>query len=193
MFENSLSKIDARRRLSIPEGEKIALYVGRIDGGKGADVFAASSEFLPEGTRAVLIGNGPLAHNLKSKHPKAFFLPETKYTDLPNVLPAADVLVLPNSGKGTESSRNTSPLKLFAYMASGVPIVSSDVPAVREVLSEDSAVFVKPDDPQALADGVMVALNGAAHYRGNQLVYDYPTEAVGVYSDVDLFDNGRPA
>jgi hypothetical protein len=33
----------------------------------------------------------------------------------------------------------------------------------------------------------------AAHYRGNQLVYDYPTEAVGVYSDVDLFDNGRPA
>jgi glycosyltransferase involved in cell wall biosynthesis len=53
-------------------------------------------------------------------------------------------------------------------MASGVPIVSSDVPAVREVLSEDSAVFVKPDDPQALADGVMVALNGAGAGKGEK-------------------------
>lgn len=168
MFDNALSKIDARRRLSIPEGEKIALYVGRIDGGKGADVFAASSEFLPEGTRAVLIGNGPLAHNLKSKHTKAFFLPETKYTDLPNVLPAADVLILPNSGKGTESARNTSPLKLFAYMASGIPIVSSDVPAVREILSEDSAVFVKPDDPRVLADGIVATLSGAGAGKGEK-------------------------
>ncbi|MBY0539735.1 glycosyltransferase [Patescibacteria group bacterium] len=166
MFEKSLSKIEARRRLSIPEGEKIALYVGRIDGGKGADVFAASSQFLPEGVRAVLIGNGPLVHNLKSTHTKAFFIPETKYVDLPNVLPVADVLVLPNSGKGTESARNTSPLKLFAYMASGIPIVSSDVPAVREILSDDSAVFVKPDDAQALADGIRACVEGVGVGKG---------------------------
>jgi glycosyltransferase involved in cell wall biosynthesis len=109
-----------------------------------------------------------LAHNLKSKHTKAFFLPETKYTDLPNVLPAADVLILPNSGKGTESARNTSPLKLFAYMASGIPIVSSDVPAVREILSEDSAVFVKPDDPRVLADGIVATLSGAGAGKGEK-------------------------
>ncbi len=159
MFENSLSKIEARRRLAIPEGEKIALYVGRIDGGKGADVFAASSQFLPEGIRVVLIGNGPLAHNLKSTYPKAFFLPETRYTDLPNVLPAADILVLPNSGKGSESARNTSPLKLFAYMASGVPIVASDVPAIREVLGNPEAFFTAPNEPLTLAQSITKALH----------------------------------
>lgn len=168
LFENSLSKIDARRRLGIPEGEKVALYVGRIDGGKGADVFAACSEFLPKGMRAVLIGSGPLLHNLKSTHTKAFFLPETKYADLPNVLPAADVLVLPNSGSKTESARNTSPLKLFAYMASGVPIVASDVPAIREVLADDSAVFVRPDDAHELAEGIRASVEGGGGGKGEK-------------------------
>lgn len=164
LFKNKLPKIEARRRFGIPEGEKITLYVGRIDSGKGADVFAESSQFLPEGVRAVLVGNGPLLHTLKILHPKALFLPETKYTDLPNLLPAADVLVLPNSGKGSESARNTSPLKLFAYMASGVPIVASDVPAIREVLSNLEAFFVHPNEPRVLAEAVAEALQ----YGGEQ-------------------------
>lgn len=168
LFENASSKIEARRRLGIPEEKKVALYVGRIDSGKGADVFAASSQFLSEGVQAVLIGNGPLLYNLKSNYPNAFFLPATKYTDLPNILPAADVLVLPNSGKGTESARNTSPLKLFAYMASGVPIVSSDVPAIREVLSDDANVFVRSDDAEELARGIQSAFEAGMQTRAEK-------------------------
>jgi glycosyltransferase involved in cell wall biosynthesis len=53
-------------------------------------------------------------------------------------------------------------------MASGVPIVSSDVPAIREVLSDDSAVFVKPDDAQALAEGIKAVLNGAGAGKGEK-------------------------
>lgn len=158
LFENAPPKIDARRRLGIPEGEKIAMYVGKIDHPKGADIFAESSEYLPPDTRAVLVGEGPTLAVLKKKYPKAFFLAPTKYTDLPNVLAAADVVVLPNSGETTESARNTSPLKLFAYMASGAPIVASDVPAIREVLPEYAATYVRPDDAKALAEGILMAL-----------------------------------
>lgn len=158
LFRNALPKIDARRRLGIPEGEKIAMYVGKIDHPKGADVFAESSEHLPSDTRAVLVGEGPTLIALKKKYPKAFFVPSTKYTELPNVLAAADVVVLPNSGESTESARNTSPLKLFAYMASGAPIVASDVPAIREVLPDYATTYVRPDDAKALAEGISHAL-----------------------------------
>jgi glycosyltransferase involved in cell wall biosynthesis len=43
-----------------------------------------------------------------------------------------------------------SPLKLMEYMASGKPIVCSDLPAYREVLSdEQTALLCDPDDVQS--------------------------------------------
>src|SRR5262249_13241169 len=70
----------------------------------------------------------------------------------PRWLAAAAVLVLPNSRAEPISARYTSPLKLFEYMAAGRPIVASDLPSLREVLTGGrNAVLVPPDDPGALA------------------------------------------
>jgi glycosyltransferase involved in cell wall biosynthesis len=57
----------------------------------------------------------------------------------------------------------TSPLKLFEYMASGKPIVASDLPAIREVLSHNTnSILVPPDNPEALAGGVRYILENPA-------------------------------
>jgi glycosyltransferase involved in cell wall biosynthesis len=37
-------------------------------------------------------------------------------------------------------------MKMFEYMAAGRPIVSADLPVIREVLNEKAAVFCAPDD-----------------------------------------------
>jgi len=52
-----------------------------------------------------------------------------------------------------------SPLKMFEYMASKRPIVASDLPSIREILSEKNAFIVKPDDPKDLAEGIENILN----------------------------------
>src|SRR3989344_298983 len=44
-----------------------------------------------------------------------------------------------------------SPFKLFEYMASGVPFVTTDLPSIREVADERMASFVPPEDCEALA------------------------------------------
>jgi glycosyltransferase involved in cell wall biosynthesis len=68
----------------------------------------------------------------------------------------ADVLVAPFARKvgtdsGVDTSRWMSPMKVFEYMASGRPIVISDLPVLREVLRPDiDALMVEPEDPDAL-------------------------------------------
>jgi glycosyltransferase involved in cell wall biosynthesis len=66
----------------------------------------------------------------------------------------AGVLLLPNPASAVASAFN-SPLKLFEYMASGRPIVASDLPSFREILTDGhNAVLVEPGNARALAAGI---------------------------------------
>ena len=49
-------------------------------------------------------------------------------------------------------------MKVFEYMAAKRPIVCSDIPAMREILDSETVIFVEPDNPKALADGIKEAL-----------------------------------
>ena len=51
----------------------------------------------------------------------------------------------------------TTPLKIFTYMASGRPIVATDLPTHTVVLDRDSAILVPPT-PEGLAEGIERAL-----------------------------------
>lgn len=119
---------------------KVVTYTGGLGANKGVDTLREAAKRLPSDVKVQIISGRP-------------------YNEIPGILSASDVLVLPNSGKDLSSSTYTSPMKLFEYMASGVPIVASDVPAIREVLDESTAVLVKPNDPVALADGIVKVLN----------------------------------
>ena len=65
------------------------------------------------------------------------------------------MLVIPNSGKEDISRLYTSPLKVFAHMTSGVPIVASCTPSLMEVLNNNNTALVAPDDSEALATEIM--------------------------------------
>ena len=158
-FTAPISKHEAREYLGIPKEGKVALYVGRLDGWKGVDTLFSSSRFLPEGITPVIIGGEDHElETLKTAHPKVLFLGYRPYRELARNLRAADVLILPNNGKNEISVSFTSPLKLFAYMAAGIPIVASDLPSLREILDEDSATLVEADNPLALAKGIEAIL-----------------------------------
>lgn len=157
-FAHPQSKDDARKRLGLPLDKKIAMYIGRLDGWKGTDTLLEASKLLPGDTIVAIIGGEPQQVALLSaQYPGVRFLGYRPYKELSDNQAAADVLVLPNTGKDVISARYTSPLKLFAYMASGRPIVASDLPSIREVVDEKSAVLVPPDDAQALAHGIQSA------------------------------------
>lgn len=162
-FAHPQSKKEARMRLGLPIGTKIAMYIGRLDGWKGVDTLLDASKLLVDDVLFVIIGGeAAQVEKLSLRYPNVRFLDFRPYRELSDNMAAADALILPNTGKNDISAKFTSPLKLFAYMASGIPIVASDLPSVREVLDESSAFLFRPDDAADLALGVRRALEAGS-------------------------------
>lgn len=154
-FDIRRTKEECRMALSLPHNKVLVLYTGHLYSWKGVGVLAEASKQLDQRYRVVVVG-GTEHETARYKHIYAdcrniMFLGWKPYRLMPLYLRAADMLVLPNSGKEDISRIFTSPLKMFEYMASGNPIIASDLPSIREVLSDETAFFVPPDNPSILA------------------------------------------
>ncbi len=161
-FNLNISKIDARVKLGLSREKKIILYTGHLYDWKGADVLAEAAGGLGKDKEVIFVGGADEDIALFKKKFGWFsnikILGRRPHAEIPLYLKAADVLVLPNSGREDISRFYTSPMKLFEYMASGRPIVASDLPSIREVLNEKNAVFSEPDNPVKLRDAIELAL-----------------------------------
>lgn len=136
----------------------IAAYAGHLYPWKGVDVFVRALALAPS-VRGLIVGGHPgepdrarieqLAREtgVFDRLEITGLLPPTKVAAS---LSKATMLVLPNTASAI-SERFTSPLKLFEYLQIGRPIVASDLPALREVLTPQTALFVPPGDAPALA------------------------------------------
>lgn len=156
------TRTSLRERLRLPADSKMALYVGSFGlyVWKGIDVARAAAEFAPDVTWLFVGGSPEECEDLKRGAPAQVLThPRVRREDIAALICAADVLLLPNKSGDAASERDTSPMKLFEYMASGVPLVASDIPSLREIVDENTAFLVPPNDPQALADAVRRALS----------------------------------
>lgn len=162
-FAHPEPQVSARAQLGLPHDKKIAMYVGRLDGWKGSETLLEASLLLPPDVLVVIVGgeDAQIAH-LRPRYPRVHFTGFRPYRDIAHTQAASDVLIIPNTGRDPVSARFTSPLKLFTSMASGKPIVASDLPSIREVIDEESAFFFSPDDPRSLARTIMHALGDEA-------------------------------
>lgn len=154
-FNTPKTRTEIRAQFNLDPTIFVAAYIGRLNAEKGAYTFFKASELLSADMQAVAIGGTEDdVHTLPSQYPKVRFLGSRPYRELPDNQAMADVLVLPNSAQYAVSAHYTSPLKLFAAMASNVPIIASDVPSIREVLDDSMAYLIPADDAPALADTI---------------------------------------
>jgi len=158
----SINKEKARQRFGLPLDKPLVVYTGMIDPEKGLDVLAHAAPML-NGIHIVIVGYGTQVANeelrgviRKANANNVTVLGFKPHSDALLFQKAADVLVLPHSMKSLHSAYYTSPLKLFEYMAAGVPIVASALPAMKEVLRDgENGCLVQPDSPSALANGIL--------------------------------------
>lgn len=155
-----------RKELELPRNKHIVLYSGHLYSWKGIDTVLDAAKHLRtnKDVEVVVIGGLPAdvfryrEYALREHIPNIVFLGHQDKSLVPKFLAAADVLLLPNSAQTEESITQTSPLKLFEYLASGRTIIASDLPSIRSVVSDREVFFVTPDDGSALAFAIEYAL-----------------------------------
>jgi glycosyltransferase involved in cell wall biosynthesis len=164
---------EARRWLAEQAGESavhidahefVAGYTGHFYPGRGAPMLLELAQRLPE-IRFLLVGGDPQDVARLRAEASAQQLTNVTITgfvanaDLPRYQAACDLLLMPYQKQVAGSSGGDiagvfSPLKLFEYLACGRPILSSDLPALREVLNQENAVLLPGDDRQAWVQAI---------------------------------------
>jgi glycosyltransferase involved in cell wall biosynthesis len=145
-----------RAQFGADPDQPIVLAVGRLAAQKGfgllLDAAARWSGMQPE-PLLVIVGQGPLATELQARA-ASLGLP-VRFAghrgDVPTLLAAADVFVLPSVWEGQA-------LILQEALRAQVPIVATRVGGNPGLLGEDAAILVPPGDARRLAEAVRAVL-----------------------------------
>jgi len=143
--------------LRLPGGAKRLLFAGRLDDGKNVEtlIIALSQIANQSNFVAFICGDGRrrsrlerLARELGIGHRVIF----TGYvSNLWTLMKRSDAIVSLSRFEGC-------PNVVMEAMASGCPLVVSDIPAHREILDESTAVFVDSEQPEQAASAIAEVL-----------------------------------
>jgi glycosyltransferase involved in cell wall biosynthesis len=150
------SRAEMRARLGWREGRTVLLHSGNMGLKQGLDVLVEAARLDPR-LRVVLMGDGNQRDQLRSMAgglPNLDFLPPADDGEFPDVLAAADVLVVTQRASVVDMS---VPSKLTSYFAAGRPVVASVAGqggSAQEIARSGAGVVVPPEDPRALLEAV---------------------------------------
>jgi len=137
---NPRDQTDCRRKLSLPEDLPVVIFVGHFIERKGPlRVLKAIEQASDLSVKGVFIGRG----EQKPKGEHVLHTGPVPNDELPVWLNAADLFVLPTQQEGHCNAINEA-------MACGLPIVSSEIPEVKNQVPKDAGLLVNPDDVQAI-------------------------------------------
>jgi glycosyltransferase involved in cell wall biosynthesis len=140
---------EARKQLGLREAFTVG-YTGHLYAGRGVELILSLAKALPE-LQFLLVGGREAdmtrARTLAAALPNVTLTGFVPNAELPRYQAAADVLIMPYSQRVAGSSGGDiapylNPMKMFEYLASGRPIVSSDLPILREILNDDNAIIL---------------------------------------------------
>ena len=146
-----------RAGLGLPPGCPLVLFAGRLAEQKGVDTLLSALDLLQHvrpDVRSLIVGEGPLRPRLEETA-RAFRLFEDRRVsflghrdDVPRLLAASDVLVLPSLYEGL-------PNVVLEAMRSRKPVVATAAPGTTEVVEDGRTGLLVPlRDPPALTQAI---------------------------------------
>jgi glycosyltransferase involved in cell wall biosynthesis len=136
--------VDMRKRFGFPRDAFIVAFVGHFTDRKGVLRVANALRGLEE-VAAVYAGSGPLV----PKGLNTLFRGVLPHDEMPRLLSAADVFVLPTKREGCCNA-------ILEALACGLPVVTSDREFNDDIVDESMSIRVDPTDVEAIRDAVRV-------------------------------------
>jgi glycosyltransferase involved in cell wall biosynthesis len=167
-FARAWERRDARRSLGWPVDAATLGFLGGLRPWHGLEYAIEALVHVPDALLAIA-GEGELRPKLLSRanelgvSERLRWVGPLPHADVPRFLAALDVALIPYPALRDFAF---SPLKLYEYLAAGVPIVASDIGQVGQVLRKAGCgVLVRPGDPTELAAGIQQVLRDPERNR----------------------------
>lgn len=133
----------------------IVLFVGNIIKRKNVESLIDAKKIANSDYYLVIVGDGPLFKKLKKKvedeNIRDVIFTGSR-TDVENVIPSCDVLVLP-------SFSESFGLVLIEALACGKPVIGSNVGGITEIITDDVGLLVDPNKVSTIAQAIDNVIN----------------------------------
>ena len=157
-----------RERFGIKEEQQIVLYQGLLAPKRGIELLIEAFQEMDDQQVLVLLGYGALEEKIKAaaeKHSNIFFHEAVSPSELLNYTASADIgtYLIENSNQSHYYSLGN---KLFQYIMSGIPVISSNLGAVKKVISPQVGVILEEDSVAQLIKAIQIITSkGNDYYR----------------------------
>jgi glycosyltransferase involved in cell wall biosynthesis len=152
----------ARRRLGVGT-RRLVMFLGTPREYKGLDDLAAAVASLGRADVALAVvgaaADSAAGRRILGRCPSATLVPWVPFDQIPALLSAADVVVVPQ--RETPDTVGQVPAKIFDAMALGRPMVSTRVSMIPEIL-DGCALLVEPGDVSGLSAAILRLLDNPA-------------------------------
>jgi glycosyltransferase involved in cell wall biosynthesis len=140
----------------------IILYTGSFLAWKGVDVLIRAIPFIENKEVHFLFvgGSGQAKEDLIKLtielgiEDSVTFTGKVDQQEIIAIQKSATIGIISNN-VSTQGAHHTSPLKVFEYVAAGLPIIATNMPSMHSILTEkEQALFFEPEDSKMLANTI---------------------------------------
>jgi len=154
--EKMAARTVLKKDIDLDSYSALAGYFGHLYPGRGINIIQSLAIQHPDIAFLLFGGNEAEIKALRfnNEAPNLHFMGHIAPSQVASTMCIMDVLLMPYQKNVSIGQRNEdtgqwmSPMKMFEYMASGVPFIASKLPVLEEVLRDDhNCLMAVPDDP----------------------------------------------
>lgn len=162
ILSTNYDKDKIREELQLPKNEMLIGSVTSVVEYEGLDDLILSLKQLPENYTALIVGDGSalpeliqLSINLGLED-RVLFVGRKPSSEIWKWYAAMDIFVVPR--KNFEVTQRVTPIKSLIAQGLGIPVVASDLPALREITNNNASYF-ESENPSELAKALLSVSN----------------------------------
>ena len=127
-------------RLGLSPETKVVLYQGLLWAGRGLEELIEATPYLSPQTTVVIMGSGPIKESIETMvrervlEERVRFLPPVPYKELLQWTSSADVGMVAYPTEHSKNEQYCLPNKFFEYVMSGLPVVTTRLDAIQEIV-----------------------------------------------------------